>query len=205
MPMPPAPPAPSDRTVDRTVDRTAERTAKFSRHVTISAIGKKALTLEIEADAATRRILAGRLGLVELVSLRAELALKRVRGGRQLRLSGRLWAEVVQTCVATLEPVGSVLDETFEAYFLIPGQEADEAEGGIDEEAEPLTSESLDVGEAVAAELALVIDPYPRKPGVSLDLGPDGAKKWALEEPAEDGRAVRHKPFEGLAALRGNK
>jgi hypothetical protein len=51
--------------------------------------------------------------------------------------------------------------------------------------------ETLDLGEALAEQLALALDPYPRAPGASL----------AAAEDEEDESPARG-PFAGLAPLR---
>ncbi len=38
-----------------------------------------------------------------------------------------------------------------------------------DEWPEPIVEGRIDIGEAVAQQLALALDPYPRKPGISLE------------------------------------
>ena len=57
---------------------------------------------------------------------------------------------------------------------------------------EKLTGDSLDLGEIIAEELVLSLDPYPRKPGIALETGPGGE----AGEPRPSG------PFEALAALK---
>ncbi len=41
--------------------------------------------------------------------------------------------------------------------------------------AEPFDGDAIDIGEAVAQQLALALDPYPRAPGVSLEWKDDAA------------------------------
>ncbi len=178
---------------------------EFSRLITPSELGARTLTLDLEADARERGALAARFGLVELSSFRARVSAKWVRGGRYLRLAGRIEAELIQTCVVTLEPVPGSVDEGFEALYYPETTAADNAGEPIEEDAEPLISDSLDVGETVAEGLALAIEPYPRKPGASLELGPSGAESGAFGAQADDNKEGVRRPFEGLAALRGNK
>jgi uncharacterized metal-binding protein YceD (DUF177 family) len=182
---------------------------EFSRPIRPSELGEKGLTLELEADAAERGGLAERYGLVELSALRATARVKWMRGGKLLKLAGRLHAEVVQTCVVTLEPVRNRIDEEFEVLYRPAGAAPEDAGKAQDEDgdadAEPLEADSLDVAEAVAVELALAIDPYPRKSGASLKIGPSAAENGPFPEPGADAEADTDKPFEGLAALRGNK
>lgn len=177
--------------------------AEFSRPIRPSELGEAGLTLELEADAAERAGLAARYGLVELGAFSAAARLEWVRGGRLLKLAGRLRAELVQTCVVTLEPVAHRIDAEFELLYRAAGAGPEDADGV--EDAELLEADSLDVAEAVAVELALALDPYPRKPGASLNIGPSAAENGALTEPDTDQRPGTNKPFEGLAALRGNK
>jgi hypothetical protein len=63
--------------------------------------------------------------------------------------------------VVTLDPVSAhIVDDT----ALLFGLEPDDA-GGLDPDAEPvepLDNGNIDIGEAVAQQLSLAIDPYPR-------------------------------------------
>lgn len=179
--------------------------AEFSRLISPSELGGGKLTLDIEADEAERHALAKRLGLVDLPALHATLEAKWVRGGRYLRLAGRLHAELVQTCVVTLEPVAGEIEANFKNLYYSDADEADRDGEPPDEEAECLTGDSLDVGEAVAVELALAMEPYPRKPGVSLEIGPKTPENRGFSMQEEATERTFSKPFEGLAALRGNK
>jgi hypothetical protein len=141
---------------------------------------KPVATMTVAAEPAERAGLARRLGQeqggVEAIDrLTADLTLEILPGpsshsGRRLRLSGRLQAALRQLCVVTLEPLEATIDESFTVIYA--GGVADAAEVEIDDAAaddswdEPWPGDSLDVGEAVAQQLALAIDPYPRKPGV---------------------------------------
>ena len=103
-------------------------------------------------------------------------------GAGMLRLSGHLSAEVSQACVATLEPVASRIEADYTVlYSLEPGpapasadaERPSMAEVVVDPEAEDppeaLGPAGLDLGEAVAQQLAVALDPYPRAPGALLD------------------------------------
>jgi uncharacterized metal-binding protein YceD (DUF177 family) len=180
---------------------------EFSRLFRIAELGNRELTLELEADADERAALAGRFGLVALTSLRVEARLRWRRGGVLLRLSGHLQAALIQNCVVTLEPFSSTIEEKFSLLYRPHAGLPEGACAVLDgeEEAEKLDSDSLDVGEAVAEELALAIDPYPRKPGADLVSGPFVAGKDGVSDRGEGAGAIANKPFEGLAALKGNK
>jgi uncharacterized metal-binding protein YceD (DUF177 family) len=111
------------------------------------------------------------------------------------RVTGSFEAEVVQSCVVTLDPVPARLVESFSALFgeggpgmaaLVDAEEEDEPE--------PIEGGAIDLGETVAQHLSLALDPYPRKPGASL---PD---EYAAGPQGAEGGHV--KPFAGLGALK---
>lgn len=167
---------------------------EFPRPVVIDDIGPEGVFLEIEADPAEREALARRFGLVSLDLLKGSATVVPV-SRRLFRLEARLQAEVVQSCVVTLEPVPAKLEESFSAMFgeggpgmaaLLSAEEEDEPE--------PIEGGAIDVGETVAQHLALALDPYPRKPGAALPAEYAGG---AAE--AEPGRVT---PFAGLDLLK---
>lgn len=110
-------------------------------------------------------------------------------------LDGTLGATVVQTCVVTLEPVTTRVDQAVRRRFLpAPGLRAAElvVDPAEDDEIEPL-GERIDLGLVAVEALALALPAYPRKEGAVL--GPVAAGTLADEE--------EPKPFAALAALRG--
>lgn len=181
--------------------------SELSHLVTPSELGRREVVIEIEADGEARAGLARRFGLLDLPALHATVRLAWLRSGKVLRIGGRIRARVVQSCVVTLEPVEYAIDTPFEIR-LAPddgGDDSLEDDIGSVDEVEPLTGDSLDVGEVVAEELALALDPYPRKPGASHDTGPYLAEIGAKSGGSGRSRAAGAKPFEGLAVLKGNR
>ncbi len=147
-------------------ERRRSLAAEFSRFVDTTRLGRHAHHMPISANQAERAALAKRFDLVALDRLDADLMIKK-RGDGIVELSGRFRARLAQSCVVTLEPVWTDIDEPVECYF---GEQADD-EGSapsdpLDDQAfpEPLTSGGIDCGEAVAQALALSLDPYPRAP-----------------------------------------
>ena len=140
---------------------------EFSRRVELARLGALEARYPITADAGERAALARRFDLLTLDRLEAEIRLQRL-GSSMVRLSGRLLADVVQACVVSLEPVASALEQEFTVLYgasepgksVIVDLETDEAE--------PFDGDAIDIGEAVAQQLALALDPYPRAPGASL-------------------------------------
>ena len=139
---------------------------ELHRPVAAARIGTAPVSFDVVADAAEREAIARRLGIVELRSLGCHFELR--RGDDQARgevsATGVLQASVVQDCVATLEAFEAPVGETFRIHFVHEGTETDELDPETDDEV-PYGGESLDLGEAAVEQLALALDPYPRKPG----------------------------------------
>ena len=146
----------------------------------------------IEASAAERAALAERFGVVAIDRLVAEVALE--RDGEEVAASGRLEAELVQSCGISGEdfPVG--IDEPLAFRFVpqvartVPDEEIELEEGDLDEI--EYTGETFDLGEAIAQSLGLAIDPYATGPnadaaredaGIVSDDTPTGPLAEALK------------------------
>jgi|HubBroStandDraft_1064217.scaffolds.fasta_scaffold00055_47 hypothetical protein len=146
---------------------------EFSRPVSTSRLSAAGATYRIAARAEERAALARRFGLVSLDRLEAEVRLHRVAA--EIRLEADLSADLVQSCVVTMEPVPAALGETFALRYRA-GIDEDEAdrlalEHPEDEIIEPLIAESIDIGEAVAQQLSVAMDPYPRVSGAPATSG----------------------------------
>jgi hypothetical protein len=129
---------------------------------------------------------------VALPRLEAGLDVMRV-GADGLRVAGRVSATVVQSCVVTLEPIESEVDEAIELVFMPEAAlPADvpvlEASADATDPPEPLHNGVADLGAAATEFLLLGIDPYPRKPGAVFAAA-------APDDPASH-------PFAALAALK---
>ncbi|MBC9175509.1 YceD family protein [Pseudoroseomonas ludipueritiae] len=169
---------------------------EFSRTLPWGAVSRKEKREELEATEAERAALADRFGILEIGSLRASLRL-RVEAGGAVRVRGQLTADVVQACVVTLEPVPQHIEEPVDLRFLPEGAESEEDPDGPDEI--PTEGEVLELGEAIAEQLSLALDPYPRAPGAKLELDLLEEEEEPEEEPA------RPNPFAKLSALKGKK
>lgn len=171
------------------------RTNEFSRLVSVGSIGPKAQARKIQAGEEERRNLAERLGLIALDDLSATLELSRMAGDL-VRAKGHLIADVVQSCVITLGPVPAHIEADFACNYAGGGRP--EAEVDLDplseEEVEALTGEDIDIGETIAQQLAMALDPYPRAPGA---VWPDQGQ----QEAGAAGKS-REKPFAGLEKLK---
>ena len=167
-------------------------TPEFSRPVVIDEIGEREVVRDIEANDEERAALGKRFGLVSLGRLKASVHLKWVQGRKLLKLTGAFEADVEQSCVVTLEPVQEHIAESLDILFERPAKPAVPDERTVDvtsvEDAEPLPETELDIGEVVAEELALSLNPYPRKPDATF-----GDKEAVERTPS---------PFDVLARLK---
>ena len=140
-------------------------TPEFSWPVTLSRMGRQGV-FPIEAKPEERQALARRFGLLALDRLTAEVRLTR-RAGGLIELTAELSADVVQACVVSLEPVPATLTESFSLFYAETAQDDPANMLPEDEIIEIYENDTIDIGEAVAQQLALALDPYPRAPGVA--------------------------------------
>ncbi len=92
--------------------------------------------------------------------------------GKMVRLEGRLSAKVIQACVVTLDPVMAEIDAGFTRMFSeAPPMVAPEVTLDLEQDGpDPIEKGQIDLGEIVAEELALSLDPYPRGPDVVFPM-----------------------------------
>ncbi|HEX7776829.1 MAG TPA: DUF177 domain-containing protein [Parvibaculum sp.] len=157
---------------------------EFSIPLSLDDVPPSGTEMRFEANEQQRAALAKRFNIIELNSLRG---VAKVKSWRKvgLALEGHFTAELVQACVVTLEPVPEKLDESFKLYFLpeemiggsaAPGSEREIVIDVVSEEPpEALENGGIDVGEAVAEQLSLAMDPYPKKAGVVFEPPAEGA------------------------------
>ena len=145
--------------------------------------------VRLSADAQARDAVAAVAGLRELPRLDASFEVVR-SGTAGLHVAGTVSGTVGQTCVVTLEPMESEINEAIDLVFNPspdPGASMDLDLDTDEPEIEPLIDGVVDLGALATEFLILGIDPYPRKPGAVFEAPPAG-------EPFAG-------PFAGLAAL----
>lgn len=143
----------------------------------------------VEADATERGAVAARLGLVAIGVLSCRFRLSDEDRGVHAA-SGHLRARFTQTCVVSLDEFETLLDERFRVRFVPDGMLEDLSNNRLDPEADdevPYAGSVINLGEATVEQLALLLDPYPRKPGAAV--------------PAVAQAAEAH-PFAALSKLR---
>ncbi len=168
---------------------TTDVPPELSRPVPIDRISSSGLTLNIEADTQECAAIARRLMIPGVASVRCAWRLRPSQGGR-LEAEGSLRARTRQVCVVTLDEFESELVEEFSILFVPSGTEQDTSDDPDEPDQLPFTAGVLDVGEATVEQLALALEPYPRKPGAELpetDYGqPEGPwvalTKWRASD-----------------------
>lgn len=160
---------------------------EFSIPLAAADVPQNGTHVLFEANEEERAGLAKRFDLLELSSFKGKVAIKPWRR-HGLSLEGRFTADVVQACVATLEPITSHLSQNFALHFLpaemINHDAAAAAASEIivdvqsEDPPEPIENGRLDVGEIMSEQLAVTIDPYPKKPGATFE----GAADAVVEE-----------------------
>ncbi|APH56831.1 Hypothetical protein GbCGDNIH6_1011 [Granulibacter bethesdensis] len=171
---------------------------EFSRLIQPDIIPVGGRTVDIKARAEECAAIASRLGLEAVATFSCVFVLEPQRGG-VIRAHGRMEAAVTQTCVVSLEPFRAKIKESFTLrltpeHKLNPDFDIEEEEDEV-----PYTGDQIDLGEVAVEQLALTLDPYPRKPGVTFESGEDEA---AEDESAEQADSARENPFLRLAALK---
>ena len=125
----------------------------------------------VEADLAECEALAKLYHIPRVLALTCRFALR--RQGDLVLAEGELDAQVEQSCVVSLEPVGQTVRESFVLRFVPAGSEADDEDPEAPDEL-PYEGGRIDLGEAAAEQLALALDPYPRHPDAMLDPAATG-------------------------------
>jgi uncharacterized metal-binding protein YceD (DUF177 family) len=164
----------------------------FGHRIAIDTI-RDGHRVDLSADEAERKAIAGRLGFLSLECLKAHVTLD--RDGSRIRASGRIRASLEQSCIATGDPVAEHIDEPFDLIFVSePAQAAPDQEielGEADCDVVFYEGGAIDLGTAIADTLALAMNPYPRSAGADAAL-----KEAGVLSESEAG------PFAALAKLK---
>jgi len=156
---------------------------ELSRPVALDRIRDTEFAMHIEATADECNAIAGRLMEPAVESFVCDFVLVRPsassRAG-EIRAEGRVQARIRRECVVSLEVFTVEIDELFRVNFVPEGNETEDADPESDDEIS-YTGAALDLGEAAVEQLALSLDPYPRKPGAELasELGGEPSGPFA--------------------------
>jgi hypothetical protein len=146
-------------------------TPELHRPVAIDRVGPGGLDVLVEATAAECARLAARMKLPAILQLTCSFRLRRESAG-SLLAEGHLRAQVVQTCVVSLDDFAATVEERFVVRCVPEGEESADDDPETPDEI-TYTDGLLDLGEATAQQLALALDPYPHAPDAALPDIPD--------------------------------
>ncbi len=160
---------------------------ELHRPVPTDRIPVSGQVVEVKATAEECAAVARRMGIPGVERLQCRFTVARPLEGRdgEIVAEGRLRARLRRDCVVTLEVFTAEVEERFRVRFVPVGAASEVDDPESDDEIE-YDGAAIDLGEAAVEQLALTLDPYPRKPGAVL---PDSASDEASG------------PFAGLARL----
>ena len=148
--------------------------------VPLHRLDRGAVRLSLAPTAEERAEAARVLALPAVDALSAEVTVSPWLDGATV--AGRWRAAVQQTCGVTLEPFETELEGDFAVNVVPPGSPnapSEDPEQTIDLDApdppDVLARSEVDVAAYVVEHLALELDPFPRKPGVSWEPPKDDA------------------------------
>ncbi|SFO26236.1 Uncharacterized metal-binding protein YceD, DUF177 family [Bradyrhizobium sp. Ghvi] len=181
---------------------TGSQSDPWRSPVTVAQIPDTGLHRALEASAAERQAMADVAGLRDILSARADFDIVPKSGGR-IQVTGRVRARIGQTCVVTLDPIESEIDEEVDLTFapeaetrrledLIEEGRDDQEPPEVADPPEAIVNGTIDLGRIATDALFLAIDPYPRKPGAVFEA------EVVAPDPEDH-------PFAVLKALQDNK
>lgn len=179
-------------------------TPEFSRPLALRGIGEAPHHVELKARPEERRALVARFGLEDLSDLSGELSV--YWRGEEIVVEGRIKAAATQACIVTLEPVDETIDEEFVVIYAERPGAAQEHEPPENEFAaprelvEPLEGDSIDLGELLAQQLSLALNPYPR--AEDAELPEEGQSVGGTREEKDSDDSAN--PFAVLKRLKSN-
>lgn len=144
----------------------------WSEPVRLHQIGsgvKRTLT----PDAAARARIAKALDLASLDAFKADMELIPTASG--WTLTGRIHADLAQICGITLEPLPVRIDDRFSVQLAEPiDEDSDEIIITLEDETPDVIEDGqIDLGQYAVEQLALRLDPFPRKPGAEFVQPPE--------------------------------
>ena len=161
---------------------------------------RKRTHFTIEPDSEGRKAIAKTIHVLQVKKLRFDGVLIPT-GKRDWRIEATLGATISQSCVISLDPVTTRIDEVITRSYISDFDKRDDAskdsevEMSEDDTTDPL-SETLDLIDVIAESLILIMPAYPRKNGIEAEVvGVTEPGKSVMTD--EDAR-----PFARLAAMR---
>lgn len=160
-------------------------TQEWTHHIFSEDVGKKPLHVSISLPEENISSLCKRLDLHSIESLSADIVLTRNPVSKVIHVKGRLYADIHQYCVVTMEAVSGRVEDIFESWCAEPNNAVSftkakrERMGDQERSEQPMLEEyddpeeiidgKIDLGELVTQHLSLSLNPYPRKKGTTYN------------------------------------
>ena len=150
--------------------------AKFMRMLAVETVPDTGLDIRLCANESECAALADDYGLVAIQTFEADFHVRK-QGPKRYKVSGVLHALVMQTCVVSLEPFETLVSAPVDLDFAPSHQPSDEpasrkmpaaALASQQDPPDPIIHGQIDLGALATEFLALNLDLYPRKPGVTF-------------------------------------
>ncbi len=159
---------------------------ELPRKVSLRELDKHPVTLEVVATEAECAAIAERLSVDAVLDLKGTVTLslpsdeeamihKAMFDGQVVMAKGFLQARVSQTCVVTLEAIENNIESSFDGIFTndepdsLFNEDSDESEDLMPDILGPIGEDAIEAGTVFIEQLALEIDPFPRKQGVEFE------------------------------------
>ncbi|AGA64355.1 hypothetical protein B488_03620 [Liberibacter crescens BT-1] len=155
------------------MDKNLDSEEAFSYLVKVKSAVSRQIDLKLKANCIEREKLAQLWNVPLVEDLHAELQLVPWEKNG-VRAVGTVYAKIIQTCVLTLEPVISLIEETLE-YIFVPEysklldtltDNVDDVASGWQPDIVTFSKDGvIDVGVIISESVALAINLYPKKEG----------------------------------------
>jgi hypothetical protein len=165
--------------------------AKFMRMLAVETVPDTGLDIRLCANETECAALADAYGLVAVQKFEAGFHVRK-QGPKRYEVSGVLHALVTQTCAVSLEPFETLMTTPVDVDFAPSRQPLGEpasrkmpagALASQQDLADPIINGQVDLGALAAEFLALNLDLYPRKPGVTFGNMYVGGKASGTDSP----------------------
>lgn len=168
-------------------------TAELSRPVSVAKIGLTGLSLVVEATPAECAAVAKRMDLPGIQALKCIFNLTRDEDEEGVIAGmGHLHARVTRICVISAEEFETAAEDHFEVRFVPAGAESGELDPDKEDEI-PYEGDLIDLGDAAAEQLGLILDPYPQIDGAVMPEveGDDDRSPFSILKRGRDGDKTR--------------
>lgn len=182
-------------TKDDLTTAMADKSLVFSRVdenkllVSIQKIPVSGLNLPVHLTSVQFDIFKKELSLLDIRNFKSEICVTPLEHGRY-SAQGYVSAQIVQSCVITLEDITSEIYEEIDTQFVPKNNEnirllLEELETDPTENSdfELIDQDKLNIGQLIFEVFSTAIDPYPRKEGANFDWTEEDAQKNSSNNP----------------------